>query len=90
MYFMNRISLGSNLTVIKNFKKLIAIENWTLSGDLYSTEVEHNLSSDNLMVSVYKDSTAMSNNSIEIINSNTIKIYNNEPMNCKVVILAKE
>lgn len=90
MYFMNRISLGSNLAIIKNFKKLVAQENWVLSGNEYVTEIQHNLSSDELMISIYKDSVAMSMNNVEIVNSNTIKIYNDEPMNCKVVILSKE
>ena len=90
MYFMNRISLGSNLAVIKNFKKLISSENWMLSNGIYTTEVQHNLSSDDLMISVFKDSVAMSMNSVEIVNSNSIKIYNDTPMNCKVVILSKE
>lgn len=86
----NRFGISSNLGNVKQVAKDIIIANWTLSGAEYTTEVTHNLGTDNLLVSIYKDNIYSSMNNIEIINANTIQIFNDTAINCKVVLIAKE
>lgn len=85
-----RFGIFSGKENIKQSIKNVIISDWTLIGNEYTTNVTHNLRTDNLTISIFKDNTSLSMNNIEIIDSNTIKIYNGEPMNCKIVILAKE
>lgn len=86
----NRFGISTNLGNVKQVVKDIVMANWTLNGSEYSTQVIHNLGTDNLIISIYKDNTSMSMNNVEIINANTIKIYNDSAINCKVVLIAKE
>lgn len=86
----NRFGISSNLGNVKQVAKDIIIANWTLSGAEYTTEVTHNLGTDNLLVSIYKDNIYSSMNNIQIINANTIQIFNDTAINCKVVLIAKE
>lgn len=86
----NRFGISTGSGNIKQMIKDVVIANWTSSGNEYSTQVTHNLGTDNLIISIYEDNVSMAMNNVEIVNANTIKIYNDSAINCKVVLIAKE
>lgn len=96
MYFTNNnrfgIQSGGTSTTpssdIKHFIKGILVSDWVLSGDTYVTQITHNLDTDNLFVSIYKENTELSMNNVQIVNKNEIKIFNDTAINCKVILMA--
>ena len=92
MYFTNNNSFGisnGGSSGLKQAIKNITTADWTLSDDMYTANVVHNLGTDNLLVSIYKDAIELSMNNVQIIDKNTIKIFNDTAINCKVVLIAK-
>ena len=81
-------SSGSTVT---NYSKNITANEWALvsSGDysgLYKATVIHNLKSTNLITSIYEDNKISMVNVINILNENSIEVYNDEVVECKIVI----
>lgn len=92
MYFTNNNSFGisnGGSSGLKQTIKNITTADWTLSDDMYTANVVHNLGTDSLLVSIYKDNIELSMNNVQIIDENTIKIFNDTAINCKVVLIAK-
>ncbi len=89
-YFTHSSSLG--ITDLGENAIIATADSWTLdSGDLYYTEISHNLSTQHCLVNVYDSSTneKLIPESIEAVDSNTIKIENrNNTDSFTVVIIA--
>ena len=69
----------------------ITTNEWILvsSGDysgLYKVTITHNLNSTNLIMAIYENGIESMVNITNIVNSNSIDIYNDEAINCKIVI----
>ncbi len=70
------------------YTKSITSDNWTLTNDLYSIEIEHNLSSKNLFISVLNDDTNINIiTSYKILNDNIIEIYNEKAINSTIIVM---
>ncbi|NJJ36689.1 hypothetical protein GSQ51_17775 [Clostridioides difficile] len=66
----------------------ITLDNWLEKDDLYSIEIDHNLSSKNLFISILNDDTNINViTSYKIINDNTIKIYNEKAINSTIIVM---
>ena len=82
---------GSTGGTVANYSKNISASEWTLvdSGDysgMYKATVIHNLNSKELIVAVYENGVSSMVNIVNIVDSNTTEIYNDEAINCKTVI----
>ena len=82
MYFRNPTSGGIGLKSVK----FIVVQDWVMVDGEYQVEVVHNLGTSNLIVGVYKDNINTNMNSVDIVTNSKIKLYNDIPINCKVVI----
>jgi hypothetical protein len=51
------------------------VADWVLSAGLYQLDLQHNLESEDVSVEVYEGDTEISVHRIQIINTNTIRIY---------------
>ena len=84
-------SNGSTSVSSPNYSKNILVGDWMLvdSGDysgMYKAIVIHNLKSTNLITSIYEDNKISMVNVINILNENSIEVYNDEVVECKIVI----
>lgn len=75
----------------KNYSKNISASEWILvnNGDyvgMYKKTITHNLNSTDLIIAIYQNGIESMVDVIDIVNSNTIDIYNDEAINCKIVI----
>lgn len=94
--FFNNIvggSKGGTSISSPNYSKSILVGDWTLidSGDysgLYKATVTHSLKSTNLITSIYENNKISMVNVINILNENSIEVYNDEAIECKIVINA--
>lgn len=90
-FFKPPIGGGSTGGTVANYSKNISASEWTLidSGDysgMYKATVIHNLNSKELIVAVYENGVSSMVNVVNIVDSNTTEIYNDEAINCKTVI----
>lgn len=61
------------------------------SGDysgMYKATITHNLKSTNLITSIYENNKISMVNVINILDENSIEVYNDESIECKIVINA--
>ena len=82
---------GNTGGLATNYSKNISASEWTLvdSGDysgLYKATVIHNLNSRELIVAIYENGVSSMVDIVNIVDSNTTEIYNDEAINCKTVI----
>ena len=89
-FFFKPVCGNADGTVV-SYSKNISASEWTLvdSGDysgLYKATVIHNLKSTNLITSIYEDNKISMVNVINILNENSIEVYNDEVVECKIVI----
>ena len=82
---------GSTGGTVANYSKNISASEWTLidSGDysgLYKATVIHNLNSRELIVAIYENGVSSMVDIVNIIDTKTIDIYNDETIDCKIVI----
>ena len=92
-FFKPPIGGGSTGGTVANYSKNISANEWTLvdSGDysgMYKATVIHNLNSKELIVAVYENGVSSMVNVVNILNENSIEVYNDEAINCKIVINA--
>ena len=78
-------------SIVANYSKNIAVNEWALvsGGDysgLYKVTITHNLNSTNLIMAIYENGIEYMVNITNIVNSNSIDIYNDEAINCRIVI----
>ena len=86
-------SKGSTNVSSPNYFKNILVGDWTLvdSGDysgMYKVTITHNLKSTNLIISIYENNKISMVNVVNILNENSIEVYNDESIECKIVINA--
>ena len=86
-------SKGSTNVSSPNYFKNILVGDWTLvdSGDysgMYKATITPNLKSTNLITSIYENNKISMVNVVNILNENSIEVYNDESIECKIVINA--
>lgn len=86
-------SNGSTSVSSPNYSKNILVGDWVLvdSGDysgMYKATITHNLKSTNLITSIYENNKISMVNVVNILNENSIEVYNDEVIECKIVINA--
>ncbi|HFL2415210.1 TPA: BppU family phage baseplate upper protein [Clostridioides difficile] len=82
----NEIDTKSELMI---YTQNITLDNWLEKDDLYYIEINHNLSSKNLFISILNIDTNINLiTSYKIINDNTINIYNDTPVNANVLVIS--
>ena len=59
------------------------IGDWTLSAGLYQLDLQHNLESEDVTVTLYEGANEVETHRTEIINTNTVRIYASADPDCR-------